>query len=121
MCLSDKALLTINRRKIGEALGEQENLAELWRGSGATSFAAWLLEETEAEGSNPLASAKQSGCLRVGPRNQQKYPPMASFCNSEGGLRTPNSANCNANSPKVSGRYRTYPRFRETPTGDRVQ
>lgn len=46
---------------------------------------------------------------------------MASFRNSTPGLWAPKFVNYEANSPKVSGRYREYSRFSETDGGDRVR
>ena len=46
---------------------------------------------------------------------------MAGFCNSAPRLQAPDSANCEANSQKVSGLHREYSRFREARAGDRVR
>jgi hypothetical protein len=51
----------------------------------------------------------------------EKGPPIAGFRDSGAGLRVPNSGKCEAHSPKVSGRYREYSRFRETSARDRVR
>jgi hypothetical protein len=46
---------------------------------------------------------------------------MAGFCESAISLRAPKLAPTGAKSPKVSGRYLKYSRFRETAVGDRVR
>lgn len=46
---------------------------------------------------------------------------MAGFCDSVLRLRTPIFGKCEANSCKVSGRYRDYSRFPETGAGDYVR
>jgi hypothetical protein len=65
---------------------------------------------SEFESSRP---ANQSAGPRNRTRQSQKCLPTAGFCNSAAGLWPPNSANCEAISPKVSGHYRKYSRFRE--------
>jgi hypothetical protein len=46
---------------------------------------------------------------------------MAGFCNSAGGLQTPNLNDCRPESSKVSGGSLKYSRFWETAIGDRVR
>jgi hypothetical protein len=46
---------------------------------------------------------------------------MAGFRNTMPGVWAPKFVNCEADSPKVSGRYREYSRFSETDGEDRVR
>ena len=46
---------------------------------------------------------------------------MAGFCEFAAGLQTPRLADGGPSSPKVSGGYLKYARFRETAAGDQVR
>lgn len=50
-----------------------------------------------------------------------KSPPMAGFCNSVGGLETPNFRTCRPKMPKVSGHSLNNSRFLKISAGDRFE